>query len=135
MSLGVSIVRSAGISLPALFAGFLRSLPKSQYRKFRPQFGPDDPPEVDFLASFFSSWTLILLFPPRRGARSFQRAQSTTTGINIVRRIVTPMTIHNLVVPDITGDGIVGAGRDVWQLSCGKETEQGAVVGCMVQVL
>ena len=66
--------------------------------------GVEDEPEValeDFLPSIFSSWTLMLLFPPRRGARSFQRNQRMTTGILIVRNMVTPMTIHNLADPDI----------------------------------
>ena len=78
--------------------------------------GVDDEPEValeEFLTSIFSSWTLMLLFPPRRGARSFQRNHRTTTGILIVRNIVTLMTIHNLVDPDMPYASRSGLGRAV----------------------
>ena len=89
----------------------------------------------EFLTSIFSSWTLMLLFPPRRGARSFQRNQRMTTGILIVRNIVMPMTIHNLVDPDMPYASRSGPGRAVRQDLVGNDTKQGAVVLCIEQVL
>ena len=69
--------------------------------------GVDDELEValeDFLTSIFSSWMLMLLFPPRRGGLSFQRNQSVATGIVIVRKILMPMMVHNPIDPDILYD-------------------------------
>lgn len=91
--------------------------------------------EVGFLASFFSSWTLMLLFPPRRGALSFQRAHRTMTGIKIVKKTVIPITIPNFAVPDKPCGSGSGPGRVVWQEVSGKLTEHGAVVVCIEHVL
>lgn len=98
----------------------------------------EDEPDVAFeafLTSIFSSWTLILLFPPRRRVLSFQRSQSMTTGITIVRKIVTPITIHSFVDPGMPYGSGSGPGRAVSQEWVGKDTKQGAVVVCMEQVL
>lgn len=77
----------------------------------------------------------MLLFPPRRGALSFQRAHRTTTGIRIVKKTVVPITIHSFVVPDIPCGCGSGAGRVVRQEVSGKVTEHGAVVVCIEHVL
>ena len=69
--------------------------------------GAEDEPEVAFeafLTSIFSSCTLMLLFPPRRGPLSFQRTQRVTTGMMIVKKIVMPRTIHSSVDPDMPYD-------------------------------
>lgn len=57
------------------------------------------------------------------------------TGIIIVNRTVKPMTIHKLAVPGMPFGCGSGLGRAVWQEVVGKETEQGAVVVCIEQVL
>ena len=75
-----------------------------QELSFKSVSGVVDEPEVAFeafLTSIFSSCTLMLLFPQRRGPLSFQRTQRVTTGMMIVKKIVTPMTIPNSVDPDI----------------------------------
>ena len=98
----------------------------------------EDEPEVAFealLTPIFSSWILILLFPPRRRVLSFQRSQSMTTGMIIVKKIVTPITIHSFVDSDMPYGSGSRPGRAVWQESVGKDTEQGAVVVFMEHVL
>lgn len=79
-----------GDGLPGLCAGSAWFLPRRRSSAFRlllPEvleelefelvFEVDDEPDIAFedsLSSFFSSWMLMLLFPPRRGTRSLQRA-------------------------------------------------------------
>ena len=126
-------------SVPDCCAGLLRSLPRRRPGAFCPPGGVwdffllpetleefdfesvsgfEDEPEVAFeafLTSIFSSCTLMLLLPPRRGPLSFQRTQRVTTGMMIVKRIVTPRTIHSSVDPNMRYDSGNGSRQVVWQ--------------------
>ena len=100
--------RSSAFRLPFGAWGWVPFPDVEDSFEFEPDFGVEDELKLEvedaFLASSFSSWTLLILFPLRRGALSFQRAQRTTTGINIVKKIVMLITTHNFVDPDMLCD-------------------------------